>query len=290
MKVTIMPNFTREKAYETTLNLCASLKKLNIDFDFLADYMGNTEEKELMQNFSFTDIDGFLGETDLIIAVGGDGTMTRAAKIALTYDIPVLGVNAGSLAFLMGLEGDETELVPKLLTGDYHTEERIVLQIDVFNDNHEKVFSDYCINDAIFARGGEIKLASFDVYCDDKFVNRYASDGIIIATPTGSTAYNLAAGGPVVDPGVESIIFSPICPHSLAARTILFSRNSCLKVVNAGNKNVETLLSCDGGESIVFGENWGAAVRKAQKKAKFIRLKEDTFTDILHKKMKYTDL
>lgn len=282
MNITIMPNLTREHAYETTLKLCHTLDELGITYRFypsLPDGVSFSHAESITQEHlaSFADV---------LIAIGGDGTMIRAAKLALTSDIPVLGVNAGNLAFLMGLESDDMPLLQKLITKEYYIEDRLVIAIDVYNAEQKKIFSDFCINDAVFARGGVIKLSSFDLYCDNRFINRYTSDGLILATPTGSTAYNLAAGGPIVDPRVESMILSPICPHSLVERTVLFSAGSVLKIVNPGLSNAQVLLSCDGRESIDFGAGFSATIRKADRKVKFMHMKDDTFLDVLHKKMK----
>lgn len=275
MKVTIMPNLTRENAYEITLRLCAALDKLEIKYDFYGKF--SEYDVDLLSNEKID------SETDIIIAIGGDGTMIRAAKSALPYNIPVLGINAGKLAYLMSLEDDEMILLGKLLTGEYYTEARPVLEISVFDECNNVIFTDFCINDAVFARGAEIRLASFDFYCDERFVNSYKADGLIIATPTGSTAYNLSAGGPIVDPRVEGIMLTPICPHSLVERSVLFSSSSVLKIVNPA-ENI--LLSCDGCDSIKFEKKYTAVIKKADKKISFIRLKDETFLDILNKKMK----
>lgn len=282
MNVTIMPNLTREHAYETTLKLCDALDAIGITYRFYPSFPGD----DSFPHAECVTQEELASSTDVLIAIGGDGTMIRAAKIALTSDIPVLGVNAGNLAFLMGLEADDTALLHKLLTNDFYIEERLVIEIHVYNEKKQEIFSDFCINDAVFARGGVIRLASFDLYCDDRFINRYTSDGLILATPTGSTAYNLAAGGPIVDPRVESMILSPICPHSLVERTVLFGAESVLKIVNPGLSNAQVLLSCDGRESIDFGAGFSATIRKADRKVKFMRMKDDTFLDVLHKKMK----
>ncbi len=289
MKVTLMPNFTREKTIETTLNVCNALKELDIDYAVFSESLKDVHVDSRIKEMKCTDLDHLGEETDIIITIGGDGTMIRASKFAVPYDIPILGVNAGSLAFLMGLDENETHLLSNLLTGNYTIEERLVLKINVFDENRNDVMSDYCINDVVFARGREIKIASLDVYCDDRFVNRYDADGLVVSTPTGSSAYNLSVGGPVVDPGVESVVLSPICSHSLVTRTIIFSCNSILKIVNPGNRSTRIVLSCDGGKHAEFKANWGAVIRKADKKVKFIHLKDDSFTDILYKKMKYPD-
>lgn len=281
MKVVIMPNMTRENAYETTVKLCESLDILNIDYSFLPE----TNVKSALPKGNVISAVELPLYADILIAIGGDGTMMRAAMLALQYDIPILGINAGNLAYLMGLETDEMILLNKLISGDYMIEERLVLQVDVFDNNNRHVLTDYSINEVVFARGAEIKLTQFDLYCDNRFINRYNSDGLIISTPTGSTAYNLAAGGPIVDPRIECIILSPICPHSLVERTVIFSSDSVFRIENPQGALL-SLLSCDGKDSIEFGTAFSAEIKKADKKAKFIRLKDDTFMEILHKKMK----
>ncbi len=280
MKVALMPNFTRETAYETTVKLCNALEKLEISYSFLN--VDSTFPEEFSDKIISTEE---LAEyADVLFAIGGDGTMIRAANLVLPYGIPVLGINAGNLAYLMDLETDEMRLLNKLITNQYYIEERFVLNVCVFNEMNELVHNEYCINDVVFARGAEIKLTSLDFYCDNRFINRYNSDGLIIATPSGSTAYNLAAGGPIVDPRIESIILTPICPHSLVERTVIFSADSEFHIVNPGKSDI--LLSCDGRDSFDFKAFYGAKIKKAEKKVKFIRLKDDTFMEILHKKMK----
>lgn len=280
MNVTLMPNMTREHAYETTKELCRQLDAFSINYNFYGDIPPEFK----LRGTASADERYLSDKTDVIIAVGGDGTMIRAAKLALKYSVPVLGVNAGKLAYLMGLESNETELIGRLPARDYTVEERLVLKIDICGENGEKLISDYCINDTVL-RSEDIRLVSFDLYCDSGFINRYTADGLIISTPTGSTAYNLAAGGPIVDPRVESIILSPICPHSLTERTVIFSADSVLRILNPKGNPYKTLLSCDGGESIEFSVGCSVHIEKADKKAKFIHLKDDTFLDILHKKM-----
>ena len=278
MKVTLMPNLTKENAYKTTIDLCESLKKLNINYDFFGDFSDYDTD--------FISSSDISADTDVIIAIGGDGTMIRAAKYALPHGIPVLGVNAGTLAFLADLESNEMDLLNKLLSKNYVIDERMVLDIKIYDNFNNIIYSDNCINDIVISRGVQIKISSFDFYCNDKFVSQYKADGIVIATPTGSTAYNLSAGGPVIDPLIESLILTPICPHSFKQQTILFSSDSVLKIVNPSASGNLVFASCDGNESIEFGYNYSAVIKKSNDKVKFIRLKNDSFTDILYKKMK----
>lgn len=275
MKVAVMPNLTRANAYDITCNLCSVLEKLKIEYIFFGDCSKFAPE--------FKTVDIVDADTDFIIAIGGDGTMMRAAKSTLPLDIPILGVNAGNLAYLMSIDNDDLHLISKLLTDEYICEDRFVLELAVLDKNGSKLYSDYCINDVVFARGAEIKLASFDFYCDDRFVNRYTSDGLIFSTPTGSTAYSLSAGGPIVDPRVDGILMTPVCPHSLEERAVLFSSNSVLKLENP---SANVLFSCDGSESKAFTSESVALIKKADKKIRLVRLKDDNFIDTLNKKMK----
>lgn len=278
MKVTLFPNLTKENAYNATLNLCSALNSFGIKYEFLGDFSAYDVEFKSSSVLS--------ADADVIIAIGGDGTMIRAAKAALPYDIPILGVNAGTLAFLAELENDEVTLLNNLRTGNYVIDERMLLDIDIYDNTDNIVYSDTCINDIVFARGAQLKISTYDFYCDDKFVSRYNSDGIIIATPTGSTAYNLSAGGPVVDPKLESILLTPICPHSFNQQTIIFNADSTLKIVNPADSNNPVFMSCDGNDSLSFGFGYSAEIKKSESKAKFIRLKGNSFTDILYNKMK----
>ena len=282
MNVVIIPNLTRENTYETTLRLCETLENLGVEYTLL-EQNGVAAAFPGQRTIVANDLKLY---ADILMPVGGDGTMINAAQYALPLDIPILGVNAGKLAYLMGLEASELGLLSKLLSNDYTIEERFVLRVDVYDESENLVLSDFCINEVVFARGAEIRQTALDLYCDNRFINRYNSDGIIIATPTGSTAYNLSAGGPIVDPRIESIIFSPICPHSLVERTVIFSSESEFTIVNPGLSSCRTLLSCDGRECVPFGGNYSAKIRKSNMKFKFIRLNDDTFMEILHKKMK----
>lgn len=281
MKVVIMPNLTRKYAYETMMKLCESLDILNIDYAFLPedDSVNEFPDGKIItaQELPYN--------ADVLITIGGDGTMIRAAMSVLDYEIPLLGINAGNLAYLMGLEADEMILLNKLISEDYNVEERLVLQVDIFDENDNHVHTDFCINEVVLARGAEIKLTQFDLFCDNRFINRYNADGLIISTPTGSTAYNLASGGPIVDPRVDCMILSPICPHSLVERTVIFNSDSVFRIENP-DCSIKSLLSCDGRDSIAFDRNYKAIIKKADKKVKLIRLKDDTFMEILHKKMK----
>ena len=259
MKAVIIPNLTRANCYSITKEVCMQLDKSGIEYYFDDSY---AQKLEFVNKSRFINIDSVLPQSDLVISVGGDGSILNASKKAVKYDVPVLGVNAGNLAYLMGIENDELFLLDRLTDKDYTVEERIMLDVKTYMGDN-LIFSSECLNDAVFARGMRLQLTELSLFCDGKHVNDYKTDGIIISTPTGSTAYNLSAGGPVAQPDVELIMMTPICPHSLTARTILFDGDEAFNLPS-------------GSRTIVAG---------SEKKARFIKIKDDSFTDILNAKL-----
>lgn len=278
--IVVLPNLTREHAFDITVKVVAVLEEKGLNC-FLPNYLTNVFPS---YHGGYISLDNLSG-VDLIIAVGGDGTMINAAKLAYDKEIKVLGVNAGHLAYLMGIDNNETDSLSHLKTGDFKVIDRICLDISIYDEKDNKIGSNVCINDVVFARGQQIKLVSLDLYCDDKHVNKFIADGIVISTPTGSTAYNLSAGGPIVDPRVETILCTPIAPHSLKERTILFSEDSVITVSRDFFDDNEVVWSCDGETSHEFKKGYKALIKKADKKAHFITINEDNFMDVLNKKM-----
>lgn len=281
MRAVIIPNLTRKNGYSITKEVCSRLDSLGIGYGFDSSYCGKLEFAEKSR---FDNEKDLLDGADFVISVGGDGSMLNASKKAVEYDVPVLGVNAGNLAYLMGVENDELFLLDRLVSKDYTVEERMMLDVKTYCGG-KLIYSSKCLNDAVFARGMRLQLTELSVYCDGKHVNDYKTDGVIIATPTGSTAYNLSAGGPVAQPDVELIMLTPICPHSLTARTILFNVNSHITVIKPEDSGREVLLSCDGEEAFSLPAASRTQIERSQQKAKFIKIKDDSFTDILNAKL-----
>ena len=181
MKVGIIPNFTREKALEVTKNTINELIKLNIDY-----YFDSNSENGFPLNIDSSHfVDSIYEFVDVIIAIGGDGSFIHVAKETAVHKKPVLCINAGNLAFLAGLEGNELSLVEKLITGDFTTDKRMMLKVIVNENGIEKLLG-YCLNDVAIARGNEIKLIDLDVFCNNRKINNYRADGVVVSTPTGS--------------------------------------------------------------------------------------------------------
>jgi len=221
------------------------------------------------------------GEADALIAIGGDGTILNAARLAIPLGIPVLGINAGRVGFLAGLERNELALLSRLATGDFALDERMLLHAQVWQG--ERIVTEgHCLNDAIIARCGVPNVVDLPVDCGNGHVINYRGDGVIFATPSGSTAYNFSAGGPVAEPGLECVLLTPICNHRSFSRAIVFSGTTAFSV----DVTCEGLaLTVDAQPSLPLLPGQRVTVRKSGMTARFIRLKAESFLDILSTKM-----
>ena len=223
---------------------------------------------------------------ELIIVIGGDGTIMRAARQAAPHNIPILGVNCGHLGYLAELEHDEPELISRYFDGDYTVEKRMMLKVSCSGSTH------FALNDAVISHGVLSRMAEIELWCGKEHVSRYYADGLIAATPTGSTAYSLSAGGPVVDPRLDCFIVTPICPHSLGAKPLIFAPDSVLRAVNAYQPRAEDepaygglYLTVDGIDNISLPHGESVTVTKAEISTSFIRMNRRGFYTVLNGKL-----
>lgn len=279
MKVGIIPNFTREKTLDVFKEVVYYLEKFNIEYCFDL----NTLDSFPVSVNNLKACPDFYKTTDLIIVIGGDGSFIHAAKDAAIHNKPVLCINAGNLAFLAGLEGNELDLLKNLILGDYVQDRRMMLEVVLKTEKEEKLLG-YCLNDVAIARYGDIKLIDLDVFCNGRKINSYRGDGVVISTPTGSTAYAWSAGGPVIDPDLKCITLTPICTHSPLNRTLVFNEKSVI-TVKTNNKSQKICLSTDGDKSLELSESFEIIIRESKHYAEFIRIKSDEFFDILNSKL-----
>lgn len=184
---------------------------------------------------------------DLVMVVGGDGSMLRAAGALARYNVPMLGVNQGRLGFLTDILPDDIEtLVAEVLAGQYIMETRFMLGINVMREGVGEIGHAEALNDVVMHPGQFIRMIEFELYIDDQFVYSQRSDGIIVSTPTGSTAYALSAGGPLVHPKMDAVVLVPLNPHSLSSRSIVVDGSSDIKLVIGRDNTVKPQISCDG--------------------------------------------
>ena len=220
------------------------------------------------------DIAENIEDADAIAALGGDGTIMRAANKAVELDIPVIGVNLGRVGYMAELDESEISLVENFFNNRHYEENRMMLEIRV-NDK-----SLYALNDAVLHAKNK-HMSQYTLCCNGSVVNEYRGDGIIIATPTGSTAYSMSAGGSVIDPRLECICVTPICPQSLLARPLVFAPDSALSV---SAQSEECMLTVDGGEPMRLEKGSVIEVCRSEKMLRMVKLKKDGFYEVLRKK------
>ena len=192
--------------------------------------LGGTTSKEILNDLSNLKITSEdLNKLDLAIVIGGDGTMLHVARLFAPNQVPIVGINLGTLGFLTDISvADMRQSVQAILEGEYNIEERLLLKLEVFN-NGKIVHSDLAFNEFVIGRDTHAKLLHWQCYVNDRFLTRSRSDGVIVSTPTGSTAYALAAGGPILQPGLDTVVIVPISPHTLTNRPIVLSADSLIE-------------------------------------------------------------
>ena len=223
---------------------------------------------------------------DVIITIGGDGTIIRYAKAAAKYNKPVLGINAGRMGYLANLEQNELELISKLKGGNYFTERRMMLSVNVV-ENGQTVGEYTALNDAVITSGFISRIIDVSANVAGDSIS-YRADGIIISTPTGSTAYSMSAGGPIIDPLMQSMCITPICSHSLAAKPILMSANSTIKLKAFSKKRTEIFLTVDGRKVCSVKPYTEIYIKKSPEFVQLIRLNNRSFYKTLSYKFKDT--
>ena len=221
---------------------------------------------------------------DMIIAFGGDGTILHLSKTAAHRDIPVLGVNLGSLGFMAELESKDLLRLRDLCDGKYEIESHMMLDVSVQRDGRV-IYSNLALNEALIARGNISRVIRLQIFTEQGKLVDVAGDGVIVASPTGSTAYSLSAGGPVVEPTARNFIVSPICAHSVHANAYVLSPERVITVQTEKNSYKPVLLSVDGGRAFSLRSGDSIEVRRSKFDTKLVRLSKRSFCEILQKKM-----
>lgn len=225
-----------------------------------------------------------LPHTDILICFGGDGTLLHAARDAVRYDLPVLGVNMGSVGFLAELECSELEMLEKLVRNDYYTEDRMMLKVRHYRNN-ELIFEEIALNDIAIFKGGMARVAEMEISTDRCHVTTILGDGVIFSTPTGSTAYSMSAGGSIVDPEAQCILMTPVCPHQLSSRPIILPPERIVSVALPQGTDKSLYLAVDGGNPYRIEGSDRVEITRAEVYTRLIRLTNRSFYHILHEKL-----
>jgi len=227
-------------------------------------------------------VDEKMKNADLVVAIGGDGSIMHAARAAAPMGKSIIGVNRGKKGFLADLDINSIELLNKALDGDYTDDRRMLIDVSVIRDG-ERIYENYAINDA--AIRGMSRMLDISVFGDGIKIASFSGDGVVIASPTGSTAYSMSAGGPIVEPGANNIVVTPICSHALIAKSFVLSGDRAITAKSEDFSSVPTFLVVDGGKGIPLRSNDVIEVKKSQYSADFIKVSGKSFYDTVVEKL-----
>ncbi len=285
MKTAVVVNLSKDEAISCAGEISLLMLSNNSDVFMLSEcapfYKG--------VKVSYTDtIEELFRICDIAITVGGDGTIIHAAKYAARFDKPLIGVNVGRLGFAADIEIDGISELTRILDGNYSVEERVLFDIEVIKNGVSKNY--LAVNDAVIARGQLSKIIDLQVTLDDEEIAKYRADGLLFSTPTGSTAYSLSAGGPIIAPQLDCILMTPVCPHSLFSRSVIFEGNSVLTVSVKIPCECCCVLTIDGEKNVDILADDIVKIRKSDLKLKFVSINKRNFYRKLNEKLKEREI
>ncbi|MBQ8824997.1 MAG: NAD(+)/NADH kinase [Ruminococcus sp.] len=281
MKAVVIPNIQKEKALSCTQNVCKQLYQYQIESIIDSNLKKYFDEKPYI---SFQPISQATNEAAFAIAIGGDGTILRCAKYVIGKNISLLGINTGTLGFMASIESEQLNELSRLKSGDYRISKRMMICGDLIDSRGNIIYHCTALNDITVNRQFS-RVFDFEVYRNDVLLGSYRSDGVIFSTPTGSTAYALSAGGPIIEPEFPCIELSLICPHVYFARPILFSPETRLRVVLKTHHMNDSYICADGEAPIIFKEDYILEVYRSPHELNLIDLSGNTFFDSLSNKL-----
>jgi len=273
-KIILYPNVENDPGFEMTSRVGEILKSSNRHTVLCPVFTDESAAIEPPPGYCFSDIDEELAAAELIITFGGDGTILRAARAAAGFGIPILGINLGGKGFMAELEAEEIKLLKSVAEGRYKTETRIMLDAEVRRGG-KMIYKDFALNDIVIR--GEHKVIDMTIYGNNQKITHFHGDGTVIATPTGSTAYSMSAGGPIVDPAAKNIIITPICAHILEARSFVLELGRVVAVEIGSKKSNPAYISVDGGEPIHIQNGDIVKVYKSKRNTLLVRLSDKSF-------------
>ena len=275
----IVTNKTKDKDLAMTEHIRAYLEERGKTCIVADKKVNNIEHREGREHLSYIP-----ENTDCVVVLGGDGTMLQAARSAAYRDIPLIGVNLGTMGYLTEVEKSGVdEALDRIISGDYYTEERMMLYGSVKEKN------DYALNDIVITRKSSMQMQTinFDIYVNDLFLCNYHADGIIISTPTGSTGYSMSAGGPIVEPSASLILITPICPHTLNSRSMVLPDNTRIEIAireGRDGDSQDVVAYFDGSGKIDMSTGDNICIQKSNKQTRILRLNRVSFLEVLGRK------
>ena len=266
LKIAVIPNLSKKNADVYTSKVIKKIFSLNAEVLMLSDKQKFFNDRKIKY---YSNIGNLIFNCDIVITIGGDGTIIHKAKHAARFSKPILGINLGKIGFVAGLEPTEIDKLEQLIKGKYTVEKRMMLSVNVKKGETTRKF--YALNDVVITKGVYSGLVNLNVTLNNDEITKYVADGIILATPTGSTAYSLSAGGPVIEPSMKCILLTPICQHSMFSRPVIFGENSKINIKAKTREKDESVLSIDGGRPIIISDRDLVSVEAAKMTVSLIK-------------------
>ncbi len=283
-KIILTPNPYRDKNFRTVREASRILKECGFDVRVCLPF--DVEKSfDLPKDIWFSRLEKELPGAYMVICLGGDGTILHMAKAATKHNLPILGINIGTMGFIAELESTELHMLKRLADNDFTLDDRMMLDVSVYRDR-DIIFHDIGLNDAVITKGAVARIVHLTVKCDGVEAVQFGGDGVIVSTPTGSTAYNLAAGGPLVEPEAQNILVTPACAHNVAARGFVASGNRVISVSLSENAKRNAYLSVDGGKVVRMNMGDVAVIKRSNMVTRLVRLKERSFYDVINTKFR----
>jgi len=283
-KFALITNFNIAEKANTAMNVAERLLRGGAEVlvaAFNRDKINRLHRQR--RELTYLPIDVIYATADIIVVLGGDGTILEAARRASNRGTPILGINMGRLGYMAELEPDELKLLSEVLAGNYAIEERSMLAVERVSGQKHTIA--YALNDAVISGGSIARIVDLELYEEETFVAKYRADGLIVTTPTGSTAYSMSAGGPIIDPRMACFCVTPICPHALNARPLIFPDSVRLSVKNTCQREKMLYLTLDGRTNLELALGDTVHITKAERTARLVSLKGHDFYNKVHKKL-----
>ena len=227
----------------------------------------------------------FLSNADYLVVLGGDGTIIQVARATVGLNVPIVGINYGNVGYMTAVSKGDMNLLLSILNGDHVIQDRMMLDVDIIKDDKTVRVLALALNEAVVSNGPIPHLVEFELYCDGNLCQHIRSDGMIIATPTGSSAYSMSAGGPIMDPRLSCICATPICPHHLNARPVIFGGDSVIEIRNARCRNNYIYLSVDGKEVFEIGDGDIIRISRSKYSVPIVTTGDRSFMEVLDTKL-----
>ena len=283
-KVILTPNPYRDRNFQTVRKAMEIITDAGMEAKVCLPFEVD-RSYELPRDIHFCRLEKEIAHTSAVVCFGGDGTILHMAKTATRHGVPVLGVNIGTMGFMAELEGSELAQLARLANDDYILDSRMMLDVTVHR-GRDIIFHDICLNDAAITKGAIARIVHLGVQCDGVQVMECGGDGVVVSTPTGSTAYSLSAGGPIVEPEAQNILVTPICSHDVGSRCMVASDKRIITVSMIRNAHRNAYVSVDGGKAQRLNMGDIVTIKKSALTTKLIRLKERSFYDVINMKFK----